>query len=96
MCVCADGRTDGQTVGREHAGVYSEKKHPLSSSSHPTNKRNRSEPQPRHTQVEGKDGFKVLAGKVKAHGPGVLYHGALAGAFFILIKRHPPSFTDST
>lgn len=30
-------------------------------------------------QVEGKDGFKVLMGKIRAHGPGVLYHGALAG-----------------
>ena len=32
-----------------------------------------------YTQVEGKDGFKVLASKIRAHGPGVMYHGALAG-----------------
>lgn len=43
-------------------------------------------------QVEGKDGFKVLMGKVRAHGPGVLYHGALAGKCYltyvrIMIKR---------
>ncbi|TFJ84723.1 hypothetical protein NSK_003755 [Nannochloropsis salina CCMP1776] len=42
-------------------------------------------------QVEGKDGFKVLMAKMKTHGPGVMYHGALA-AFAANLLGHYPWF----
>lgn len=32
-------------------------------------------------QVEGKNGLSILGQKIRAHGPLVLYHGALGGTF---------------
>jgi hypothetical protein len=40
-------------------------------------------------QVEGPHGLKVLLHKVGHHGPGVLYHGALASAAATLVGHFP-------
>jgi hypothetical protein len=40
-------------------------------------------------QVEGKNGFPALAAKVKANGPGVLYHGALAASAATFAGHYP-------
>ncbi|CAM9197810.1 unnamed protein product [Ascophyllum nodosum] len=40
-------------------------------------------------QVEGKDGFPALVKKVKAKGPMVLYHGAIAASTATLVGHYP-------
>lgn len=40
-------------------------------------------------QVEGKNGLPALAGKVRAGGPGVLYHGALAASAATFAGHYP-------
>lgn len=40
-------------------------------------------------QVEGKDGLPALAKKIKARGPSVLFHGALAASSATLVGHYP-------
>ena len=40
-------------------------------------------------QVEGKNGFPALVNKVRANGPTVLYHGALAASFATFAGHYP-------
>lgn len=47
-------------------------------------------------QVEGKGGFGKLVGKVRANGPSVLYHGALAAAAATFVGHYPWFFTYNT
>jgi hypothetical protein len=44
-------------------------------------------------QVNGKDGLKQLRGKIGIHGPGVLYHGALASGVSTTVGHFPWFFT---
>lgn len=40
-------------------------------------------------QVEGKNGLKILLGKVKKSGPRVFYHGALASSSATFVGHYP-------
>lgn len=40
-------------------------------------------------QVEGKDGLRILGGKMRAHGPSALFHGALAASAATLVGHYP-------
>ena len=44
-------------------------------------------------QVNGKDGLKQLRIKVANHGPGVLYHGSMAGGLSTTVGHFPWFFT---
>lgn len=49
-----------------------------------------------HFQVEGREGVSLLAQKIRARGPFVLWHGSLAAASATAVGHFPWFFTFNT